>query len=137
MIPGGWHPGLSWQSLVSLRNCAFFADSGILSPLVVPVKQLATTREAVLQRLGLALPYLRRRYGVVRLSLCGSFARGAARQDSDVDLLVELSRPLGLEFVSLAQYLERKLGRKVDLVTFETFRRSLTSPRYREIALNI
>ena len=101
------------------------------------VKQLATNQEAVLQRLRLALPYLRRRYGVVRLSIYGSFARGAAVETSDVDLLVEFSRPLGLEFVSLAQYLERKLRRKVDLVTFETFRRSLTSPRYRDIALNI
>jgi predicted nucleotidyltransferase len=101
------------------------------------VDPVSSTQEAVLQRLRLALPHLRRRYGVVRLSLYGSFARGAAVEDSDVDLLVELSRPLGLEFVSLAQYLERKLGRKVDLVTLETFRRSLTSPRYRDIALNI
>ena len=54
-----------------------------------------------------------------------------------MDLLVELSRPLGLEFVALSHYLERKLGSKVDLVTFATFRRSLTSPRYRDIALNI
>ena len=54
-----------------------------------------------------------------------------------MDLLVELSRPLGLEVVALAHYLERKLGRKVDLATFETFRRSLTSPRYRDIAVNI
>jgi len=104
---------------------------------VVTVKQLSTTREAVLQRLRLALPHLRQRYGVVRLSLYGSFARGAAVKDSDVDLLVELSRPLGLEFVSLAQYLERKFGRKEDVVTLETFRRSLTSRRYRDIALNI
>ena len=104
---------------------------------MVTVKQLSTTREAVLHRLRLAMPHLRRWYGVVRLSLYGSFARGATVKDSDVDLLVELSRPLGLEFVSLAHYLERKLGRKVDLVTLETFRRSLTSRRYREIALNI
>jgi predicted nucleotidyltransferase len=68
------------------------------------------------------------------LSLYGSFARGAAVEDSDVDLLVELPRPLGLEFVALVQ---RKLGRKVDLATFETFRQSLTSPHYRDIALNI
>jgi uncharacterized protein len=104
---------------------------------VVTVKQRSTTREAVLQRLRLALPHLRRRYGLVRLSLYGSFTRGAAVENSDVDLVVELSRPLGLEFVSLAQYLERKIGRKVDLVTFETLRRSLTSPRYRDIAVNI
>jgi len=104
---------------------------------VVTVKQLSTTREAVLQRLRLALPHLRRRYGVVRLALYGSFAQGLADEDSDVDLLVELSRPLGLEFVALAHYLERKLGRKVDVGTFETFRRSLTSQRYRDIAVNI
>ena len=104
---------------------------------MVIVKQLSTTREAVLQRLRLALPHLGRRYGVVRLALYGSFAQGLADEDSDVDLLAELSRPLGLEFVALAHYLERKLGRKVDLVTFETFRRSLTSPRYRDIALSI
>jgi len=101
------------------------------------VDPVPTTQEAVLQRLRLALPHLRRRYGVVRLSLYGSFARRTAVEDSDVDLLVELSRPLGFEFVTLVKYLERKLGRKVDLATFETFRRSLTSPRYRDIAVNI
>jgi len=58
-------------------------------------------------------------------------------EDSDVDLLEELSRPLGLEFVALVQYLERKLGREVDLAIFETFRRSLISPHYRDIAVNI
>jgi predicted nucleotidyltransferase len=101
------------------------------------MKELTSTREAVLQRLRRALPHLRRRYGVVRLTLYGSFAQGLADKDSDVDLLVELSRPLGLEFVALAYYLERKLGRKVDLATFETFRRSLTAPRYREVAAHI
>jgi len=73
----------------------------------------------------------------MRLALYGSFAQGMADEGSDVDLLVELSRPLGLEVVALAHYLERKLGRKVDLATFETFQRSLTSPRYRDIAVNI
>jgi predicted nucleotidyltransferase len=64
---------------------------------------------------------------VVRRALYGSLAQGLADEDSDVDLLVELSHPLGLEFFALADYLERKLGRKVDLVTLETFRRSLTA----------
>ncbi len=57
------------------------------------MKELCSTQEAVLQRLRLALPYLRRRYGVGRLSLYGSFAQGTAVEDSDVDLLVELSPP--------------------------------------------
>lgn len=71
------------------------------------------------------------------MTLYGSFARDSADADSDVDLLVEFSRPMGLQFVALVQYLERKLRRKVDLATFETLRRSLNSPRYRDIAVNI
>lgn len=74
---------------------------------------------------------------MVRLTLYGSFVRDSADANSDVDLLMELFRPLGLQFMALAQYLERKLGRKVDLATLETRRRSLNSPRYRDIAANI
>lgn len=95
------------------------------------------TKEQVLRILAQELPYLRERFGVVRVALYGSIAQETATTRSDVDLLVELSRPLGLEFVTLAQYLERRLGRSVDLATFETLRRSLQHPRYRAIAQNI
>jgi uncharacterized protein len=48
----------------------------------------------------------------------GSFARGEATEESDVDLLVRFSRRLGLfEFVGIAQDLEDALDKKVDLVT--------------------
>jgi len=50
---------------------------------------------------------------------------------------VELSRPLGLEFVELAKQLEKILGKKVDLATFETYRRSKQDPRRKHIAQNI
>lgn len=91
----------------------------------------------ILRVLQKELPYLRERYGVARLALYGSFAQGHATAKSDVDLLVELTRPLGLEFVALASYLERCLGRKVDLVTFDTLRRSLKHPRYQAIAQHV
>ena len=86
------------------------------------------SREDVLHALADEAAYLRERFGVVRLALYGSFARGQARPDSDVDLLVELSRPLGLQFVALAEYLEEKLGRKVDLATFNALRRAGEKP---------
>ncbi len=60
-----------------------------------------------------------------RISVFGSYARGEATADSDIDLLVELkpseARPiLGLfEFIRLEQELERRLGREVDLITSE------------------
>ncbi|MGH9461045.1 MAG: nucleotidyltransferase family protein [Vicinamibacteria bacterium] len=57
-------------------------------------------------------------YGVKSLSLFGSIARGEAGEKSDVDLLVEFSRPVGFfQFVRLKRCLEAVLGRSVDLAT--------------------
>jgi uncharacterized protein len=51
--------------------------------------------------------------------LFGSFARGVADENSDVDILVELdhSQPIGLHFVQMSFDLEALLARPVDLVT--------------------
>lgn len=47
----------------------------------------------------------------------GSFARGEATGESDVDLLVKFSKPIGWAFYGIAEDLETALGRKVDLAT--------------------
>jgi len=99
--------------------------------------EASLNRETILRILRNELPYLSRRFGVATLALYGSYASDTATATSDVDLLVELGRPLGLEFVALAEYLESVLGRTVDLSTFETLERSLQMSRYRHIALNI
>ncbi len=51
--------------------------------------------------------------------LFGSFARGVADENSDVDILVELdhSKPIGLHFIQMGLDLEALLSRSVDLVT--------------------
>ena len=72
---------------------------------------------AVIESLRKVMPELASRYGVKRLALFGSFVRGEQRGASDIDVVVELKRPLGLEFVDLAERLERVVGRKVDLLT--------------------
>jgi uncharacterized protein len=60
---------------------------------------------------------LRDEFGVTSLFLFGSAARGDHTPDSDVDLLVEFERPIGLlRFVGLKLRLEEILGRAVDLV---------------------
>jgi uncharacterized protein len=94
-------------------------------------------RDAVITALRNELPYLHQNFGVKRLSLFGSVARGTAARGSDVDLLVELIHPLGFKFVSLANYLEKTLGFKVDLATMDTFHRSKKVARYRQTALEI
>ncbi len=75
-------------------------------------------RSEVLRILREQYTELSERYNIASLSLFGSVARDDARADSDVDLLVEFSRSVGLfQFIELQQRLEALLGGKVDLGT--------------------
>ncbi len=66
------------------------------------------------------------RLGVKSLAIFGSVARDEARPDSDVDILVELERPMGLfGFLEVKEHLERMLGRRVDLGTPDSLKPSL------------
>jgi len=60
---------------------------------------------------------IRERYGVRILGIFGSYARGENTEISDIDILVEIERPIGLKFFELWDYLEELLGVKVDLLT--------------------
>ncbi len=50
-------------------------------------------------------------------ALFGSFARGEADENSDIDLLVRFSKPIGWKFYGIAEDLQEFLGKKVDLAT--------------------
>ena len=52
-----------------------------------------------------------------RIGLFGSFAKGEQTDDSDIDILIEFEKPIGLKFVELTEYLEKVLGRQVDVLT--------------------
>ncbi|MGD0310183.1 MAG: nucleotidyltransferase domain-containing protein [Acidobacteriota bacterium] len=65
---------------------------------------------------------LTRRFPIRRLALFGSWARGEAREDSDVDVMVDVDPSIGLGFIELAEELERALGRRVDLVSRRAIR---------------
>ena len=59
-----------------------------------------------------------RQRGISQISVFGSFARREAQATSDVDILVEFSRPVGLfDFIRLKHFLQDILGRDVDLTT--------------------
>jgi hypothetical protein len=74
-------------------------------------------RDQILAQLALAKPSLLAHYPIVRMALFGSVSRGDDRVDSDVDILVEFSRPDGMQFIHLAYELEKILQEKVDLVS--------------------
>ena len=76
--------------------------------------------------LRLHLPELQEKYLVRSIGLFGSYARGDATPDSDIDILVDFDPSIGLKFVHLADYLEQLLGKKVDLISTRA-----VSPRLR------
>ncbi|HLE15291.1 MAG TPA: nucleotidyltransferase family protein [Anaerolineales bacterium] len=95
------------------------------------------SRSSILRTIKKEFPFLRDQFGVERIALFGSFARGDVHEDSDVDILVSLSKPLGFSFFQLADYLEDKLGRKVDLITATTLELGSADPRRAHIAREI
>jgi len=70
-------------------------------------------------RLERVLPEIRERFGVAKIGIFGSTARGEERPGSDVDMLVEFApgQTTFRNFMELAFYLEDLFGRRVDLVT--------------------
>jgi len=69
-----------------------------------------------------------RKYGITSASLVGSVARGEGRKSSDIDLIVEVKKTIGLlAFARIKAELESVLGKKVDLLE-----RSALKPRIKK-----
>lgn len=79
-----------------------------------------------------------RRYRVAKLELFGSRAKGTARPESDIDLLVTFVPGFtpGLEFFALAEELEALLGHPVDLLTRPRVERD-QNPAFRQSVLSV
>lgn len=75
------------------------------------------TKNEILSKLKELKPALYKDYAVREIGLFGSFSDNTFTESSDIDILVELERPIGWKFFSLEIYLEKIFDRKVDLVT--------------------
>ena len=71
-------------------------------------------------------PELQRKYPVARLGVFGSYARGEATEKSDIDIAVEITGPMGLNFVAMADEIEALFGTKTDVVPSRSIK-----PEYR------
>lgn len=58
------------------------------------------------------------KYGVKKATLFGSYARGDYDENSDIDILIQPPKGMGLEFFGLKHSLEDTLQKKVDLITY-------------------
>jgi hypothetical protein len=83
-------------------------------------------KNTVIQLLSNSKPLLQERFGVVRLALFGSTARGAASDTSDIDILFAFDGPAtSRRYFGVQFYLEDLPGRPVDLVTEKALRPEL------------
>lgn len=77
---------------------------------------------------------LKDKYSVKELGVFGSVARGESTKSSDIDVLVEFSRPIGFfKFVDLEKYLGEILGKKVDLVTKKALKNAIRDEILKEV----
>lgn len=74
------------------------------------------TLQNILQILRQHKPELQRKYPIGRVGVFGSYARGEATDTSDIDITVEITGPMGLNFVDMADEIEALFGIKTDVV---------------------
>ena len=75
------------------------------------------TREKVKEILQDKYPYFVAEYGIKRIGLFGSYAKGMSTAASDIDIVVEFERPIGFRFIEFTEYLESLLGKNTDVLT--------------------
>jgi predicted nucleotidyltransferase len=110
------------------RALAPFGFCGIMPPM---------DRDQTIALLKRHKPEMQRRFGVLRLALFGSRARGLARPESDADILVAFDGPADSgRYFGLQFYLEDLLGCPVDLVTEQALRPRLR-PFVEQDAINV
>ncbi len=90
-------------------------------------------QQKVINVLRREIPYLKENYGVKKIALFGSIAKNRHTKASDIDMVVEFEKPIGLRFMDLAEYLEKKMGRKTDILTAD----GIKSIRIKKVARDI
>ena len=75
------------------------------------------TKNDILTKLKELKPTLYNDIAVKEIGLFGSFSDDSFTEESDIDILVELEKPIGWKFFSLELYLEQIFNRKIDLIT--------------------
>ena len=77
------------------------------------MKELATIKQIIKE----LKPELEKKFHVSSIGVFGSVARNDYSKSSDVDIIVDFSQPIGIEFIDLADLLEEKFHEQVNLVS--------------------
>jgi uncharacterized protein len=84
---------------------------------------MRSTRQDIISSLKKLKEEVAKEYSVKTIGVFGSFARNEQTGKSDIDLLVEFSKPVGfVTFMRLENFLSERLGNPVDLVTSDSLK---------------
>jgi predicted nucleotidyltransferase len=74
------------------------------------------TLQNIVEKLKQHKPELERKYPISGIGVFGSYARGEATNESDIDIAVEIDGNMGLNFVAMADEIEALFGIKTDVI---------------------
>ncbi|EKD23116.1 MAG: nucleotidyltransferase family protein [uncultured bacterium] len=95
---------------------------------------MKTLRENVISTIRQQSDQIAKDYHVRKIGVFGSVARDEHNKESDVDILVEFSKPVGFfKFIDLEDYLSNILKRKVDLVTNKSLKPAIKDQILKEL----
>lgn len=94
----------------------------------------------VLDKLRENYPFLSSKYGLKKIGIFGSYAKNRQTEKSDIDIIVEFEKPIGLKFIEFSEYLEDLLKNKIDIITvagLETIRNKKISQEIKETIIYV
>lgn len=63
-------------------------------------------------------PELQRKYAIIKIGLFGSFAKNTQKEDSDIDIVVQLEKQDLFQIIGIKQDLEKEFHRTVDVISY-------------------
>ncbi len=123
---------------LSINNCNAGAVFKIASALGVRMEVLMNDgRVYTLEEIAERIAPVARKYNIPKVYVFGSYARGEADPDSDVDLMIEGGDYGALDFVGIMEDFKNSLDKSVDLINSETLSQKITKERSKEFIKNV
>lgn len=86
---------------------------------------MLTTKE-ILLKLKEIKPKLKEEFSVKEIGIFGSYSNNSYSEESDIDILIELEKPIGWKFFTLELYLNKLFDKKIDLVTKNALKKQIS-----------
>ena len=74
-------------------------------------------QESIVLKLREDFEILTNEYNIEKIGIFGSYANNSNNEDSDIDLVVKFKKPIGFKYFELIDFLEKELGKNIDIIT--------------------